>query len=169
MSNLGAVIGIMASAFVVGGLARFAVPGPDPMPVWLTITIGLVGSAVGGGIAVAAAGRDPYAIELGAFFAAVLLVAGYRRLVQKRPLWGPDALRFPHRGVGVQQYRDRLARAGVDPDALLDRALDRRRAQPEQPPENGAGQPPDDAEQPGEDEAEQPGAAEEEGSPRSGS
>ena len=26
-----------------GALARFAVPGPDPMPMWLTIAIGLVG------------------------------------------------------------------------------------------------------------------------------
>jgi hypothetical protein len=96
------------------------------MPAWLTIAIGLVGSVVGGGIAVAAAGRDPYAIELGAFFVAILLVVAYRRLVQHRPLWGPEALRFPRRGIGVQRYRDRLARAGLDPDALLDRALEHR-------------------------------------------
>ena len=47
----GTVIGVLASAFVTGALARLAVPGPDPMPIWLTILIGLVGSLGGGGLA----------------------------------------------------------------------------------------------------------------------
>jgi hypothetical protein len=37
--------------------------------------------------------------------------------VQKRPVWGPGALRFPQRGVGVDGYRERLRKLGVDPDA----------------------------------------------------
>jgi len=37
----------MMTGFVIGGAARFAVPGPDPMPFWLTVLIGLVGSAIG--------------------------------------------------------------------------------------------------------------------------
>jgi hypothetical protein len=53
----------------------------------------------------------------------VLLVAGYRTFIQKRAVFGFEALRYPRRGVGVQDYRQRLARAGVDPDELLDRAL----------------------------------------------
>ena len=48
--------------------------------------------------------------------AAVLLVVAYRRFVQKRPITGPDALRFPDRGFGVDRYRDQLRRVGVDPD-----------------------------------------------------
>jgi hypothetical protein len=52
------------------------------------------------------------------FLAAVVLVVVYRRFVQRRPLWGPDAYRFPERGFGVQQYRDRLQRAGIDPDRI---------------------------------------------------
>jgi uncharacterized membrane protein YeaQ/YmgE (transglycosylase-associated protein family) len=123
VSNLGTVIAIMISAFVTGGLARLAVPGPDPMPVWLTVSIGLVGSVIGGAIGAVSSGRDPYAVSLGSFAAAVLLVIGYRKIVQKRPILGLDALRFPHRGIGVREYRERLARAGVDPDALVDRAL----------------------------------------------
>ncbi|MFN2629843.1 MAG: GlsB/YeaQ/YmgE family stress response membrane protein [Gaiellaceae bacterium] len=123
---LGTVIAIMVSAFVTGGLARLAVPGPDPMPAWLTVSIGLVGSVVGGAIAAVASHRDPFAVSLGSFFTAVLLVVAYRRFVQKRPILGPEALRFPRRGVGVRAYRERLQRAGVDPDKLLDNALDRR-------------------------------------------
>ena len=117
------IIGVLASAFITGALARLAVPGPDPMPIWLTVSIGLVGSVVGGAIAAVASGRNPFAVEIGALLAAILLVVAYRKLVQKRPVLGPEALRFPRRGVGVQEYRQRLDRAGVDPDALLDRAL----------------------------------------------
>jgi uncharacterized membrane protein YeaQ/YmgE (transglycosylase-associated protein family) len=133
VSNLGTVITIMISAFVTGGLARLAVPGPDPMPVWLTVSIGLVGSVIGGAIGAVSSGRDPYAVSLGSFVAAVLLVIGYRKFVQKRPILGLDALRFPHRGIGVREYRERLTRAGVDPDALVDRAIaaQRQRERPE--------------------------------------
>lgn len=139
MSNLGTVIAIMISAFVTGGLARLAVPGPDPMPAWLTVAIGLVGSVAGGAVAAVAFDRDPYAISIGSFAVAVTLVIVYRRFVQRRPIVGPEALRFPHRGIGVSEYRARLAKAGVDPDALLDRALSGQRGPDEssQPPPEG--------------------------------
>ncbi|HVS84812.1 MAG TPA: hypothetical protein VHD91_04205 [Gaiellaceae bacterium] len=114
----GTVIGILISAFVTGALARFAVPGPDPMPAWLTILIGLAGSVIGGGIAYAAGLRDAYEISTGGFLAAIVLVILYRRFVQRRPLVGPEAYRFPKRGVGVQTYRDRLHKAGIDPDRI---------------------------------------------------
>jgi uncharacterized membrane protein YeaQ/YmgE (transglycosylase-associated protein family) len=99
------VLMIMLFGFITGGLARFAVPGPDPMPVWLTIAIGLVGSAVGGLVAIAIWGRGTQGIGVLAFIGAVLLVVGYRHFVQKRPILGPDALKFPERGVGVARYR----------------------------------------------------------------
>jgi uncharacterized membrane protein YeaQ/YmgE (transglycosylase-associated protein family) len=131
VSSFGAVIAIMLSAFVTGALARFAIPGPDPMPVWLTITFGLAGSLVGIGVDRATNGHHAGWASLAAFGAAVLFVVAYRRFVQKRPIFGPEALRFPRRGVGVQEYRERLARAGVDPDALLDRAIEQRRVEEE--------------------------------------
>jgi hypothetical protein len=46
------------------------------------------------------------------------LVIIYRRFIQKRPLWGRDAYRFPERGFGVESYRERLKRAGIDPDKI---------------------------------------------------
>ena len=46
---LGSIISVIVTAFFTGALARFAVPGPDPMPAWLTILIGLVGTLIGGG------------------------------------------------------------------------------------------------------------------------
>src|SRR2546426_4873370 len=97
----------MFFGFIPGGLARLAVPGPDPMPIWLTVAIGLVGSAVGGAIALAIWGRGTQAIGLLSFLGAVLLVVAYRRFVQKRPLTGPDALKFPERGIGIDKFQER--------------------------------------------------------------
>src|SRR5436190_7423080 len=112
------VISVIVTAFVTGALARFAVPGPDPMPAWLTILIGLVGTLIGAGIVFVAVGNDPAWVGIAGFFSAIALVVVYRRFVQKRPLWGPDAYRFPKRGIGVDEYRERLSKAGIDPDAI---------------------------------------------------
>lgn len=98
---------IMFFGFITGGLARLAVPGPDPMPIWLTVAIGLAGSAAGGGIAIAIWGRGTQGIGIFSFIGAVLLVVAYRRFVQKRPLTGPDALKFPERGIGIDRFQDR--------------------------------------------------------------
>ena len=115
---MGTVISVIVSAFITGALARFALPGPDPMPAWLTVLIGLVGTLVGAGIVFVAVGNDPAWVGIAGFFSAIALVGLYRRFVQKRPLWGPEAYRFPQRGIGVDQYRERLSKAGIDPDAI---------------------------------------------------
>jgi uncharacterized membrane protein YeaQ/YmgE (transglycosylase-associated protein family) len=115
---VGSVIAALFSAFITGALARFAVPGPDPMPAWLTIAIGLVGTAIGGGIVWAVAGPDEAWVGIAGFLTSIALVVAYRRFVQKRALWGPEAYRFPQKGVGVEQYRDRLQKAGIDPNAI---------------------------------------------------
>ncbi len=116
---VGQILGAMFLAFITGALARFALPGPDPMPPWLTIAIGLAGTAIGTGIVLGVGGRHAASWSgLGSFVAAVVLVVIYRRFVQKRPLWGKDAYRFPERGFGVEQYRERLKRAGIDPDQV---------------------------------------------------
>ena len=115
---LGQILAVIFTAFFTGALARFAVPGPDPMPAWLTILIGLVGTVIGWGIVVAIAGNDPAWTGIAGFLVSIALVVLYRRFVQKRALWGPEAYRFPERGVGVEEYRQRLQRAGIDPEAI---------------------------------------------------
>jgi uncharacterized membrane protein YeaQ/YmgE (transglycosylase-associated protein family) len=116
---LGAIIAALFIAFITGALARFALPGPDPMPPWLTIVIGLVGFVAGSGIVFVIGGRGAASWSgLASFFVAVGLVVIYRRFVQKRPLWGKGAYRFPERGFGVEQYRERLKKAGIDPDQI---------------------------------------------------
>jgi uncharacterized membrane protein YeaQ/YmgE (transglycosylase-associated protein family) len=107
---LGSVIMIMLFGFITGSLARLAVPGPDPMPVWLTVAIGLVGSTAGGALAIGIWGKGTQGIGIFAFLGAVLLVVAYRRFVQKRPIVGPEALKFPERGIGIERYRERQQR-----------------------------------------------------------
>jgi len=104
---LGAIILIMFFGFITGSLARLAVPGPDPMPVWLTVAIGLAGSVTGGAIAIAIWGKGSQGIGLLSFIGAVLLVVAYRRFVQKRPVYGPEALKFPVRGIGIERFQER--------------------------------------------------------------
>ena len=104
---LASIVMIMVFGFITGGLARLAVPGPDPMPVWLTVAIGLAGSAAGGALAIGIWGRGTQAIGLLSFLGAVLLVVAYRRFVQKRPLTGPDALKFPDKGIGIDRFNER--------------------------------------------------------------
>ncbi|MGH2935011.1 MAG: hypothetical protein ACRDL2_10935 [Gaiellaceae bacterium] len=132
--SLGTVVGVLISAFVTGGLARLAVPGPDPMPIWLTILIGLVGSLGGAAIAYGAGLRNAYAIGTASFALAILLVVAYRRFVQRRAIVGRDAYRFPQRGLGVESYRERLHRAGIDPDKIGPPSF----APTPQPPQAGA-------------------------------
>jgi uncharacterized membrane protein YeaQ/YmgE (transglycosylase-associated protein family) len=105
---LGSVLVLMLAGFLTGSLARLAVPGPDPMPVWLTVAIGLAGSWGGGAIAAAIWGWDATgAVSLTGFVAAILLVVAYRRLFQGRPITGPEAMKFPDRGIGIERYRER--------------------------------------------------------------
>lgn len=126
MSALASILSVLATGFLIGGAARWAVPGPDPMPFWLTVLIGLGGSLVGGGIAAAIFGASHLLDSGGHVFgtvileigAAAALVVGYRRLVQNRPITGPDAYRFPTRGVGVARLRERLQQLGIDPDQM---------------------------------------------------
>jgi uncharacterized membrane protein YeaQ/YmgE (transglycosylase-associated protein family) len=116
----------MMTGFVIGSAARFAVPGPDPMPFWLTVLIGLVGSAIGTAIGAAMFGAQHTFDSSGRSFVTVLLAIGfatglvvaYRVFVQKRPLTGPDARRFPRTGFGIARMRKRLHQLGIDPDRI---------------------------------------------------
>jgi uncharacterized membrane protein YeaQ/YmgE (transglycosylase-associated protein family) len=116
--SVGFVVAIVLSGFITGALARLAIPGPDPMPIWLTLAIGLTGSIVGAVVGKAISHDNGYVISFLSFGVAIALVAAYRRFVQQRPIFGPEAFRFPERGLGVEQQRRRLRRLGVDPDSL---------------------------------------------------
>src|SRR5438874_13307375 len=115
---------MIVSGFVIGSLARWAVPGPDPMPFWLTVTIGFGGSIIGGGIVAAALGAsknvsssDYFSVVLASVVASILLVIAYRRFVQKRPITGPAAHEQPTRGIGINRMRGRISAPRLDQGA----------------------------------------------------
>ena len=83
---------VAVSGFIVGGLARLAVPGPDPMPLWRTIALGILGSLLGGLIAGALDVGGSGGIFLLSLVGAVVLLILYRRVVQGRGITGPGAL-----------------------------------------------------------------------------
>ena len=119
---LAAFVSAVAFGFVIGALARWAVPGPDPMPAWLTIFIGLSGSLIGGGIVVAIRGTetrgDLYFTIIASIAVSALLVIAYRRFVQGRPVSGPEAQRLPTKGFGIPKLRRRLLQMGINPDTV---------------------------------------------------
>jgi uncharacterized membrane protein YeaQ/YmgE (transglycosylase-associated protein family) len=88
------IILLAGLGLIVGGLARLALPGPDPMGLLATIGLGLLGSFVGGLIALVLGFR---ASLLGGIVGAIAVLYLYRRFVQHRPLTGPGAHELPPR------------------------------------------------------------------------
>jgi uncharacterized membrane protein YeaQ/YmgE (transglycosylase-associated protein family) len=85
------LLGLVIWGFIVGVLARLALPGPDPMPWYATLGLGLGGSLIGGLIArllIGTAGGLIFAV-----LGAILLLYLYRRFVQGRGITGPTAHR----------------------------------------------------------------------------
>src|SRR5262249_55941195 len=59
-----------------------------------------------------------YVVSFLSFGVAIALVAAYRRFVQHRPIFGPGAMAFPQKGIGVAETRSKLRALGFDPDAM---------------------------------------------------
>ena len=56
---IGLILSLIVIGFIAGFLARLLVPGRDPMSVWQTLLLGVVGSFIGGFLAYALFDRDP--------------------------------------------------------------------------------------------------------------
>jgi len=70
---------LFISGLIVGGLGRLALPGPDPMSIWATAGIGLLGSFVGGLLTYAITGNR----NGGGFIVSVLVATGIVYLVRR--------------------------------------------------------------------------------------
>jgi uncharacterized membrane protein YeaQ/YmgE (transglycosylase-associated protein family) len=93
MSLLVFLIFLVLWGLVIGALARFALPGPDPMGLLGTMALGLAGSFTAGLLAGLLWHRAAGFIL--SVLASTALLYGYRRIVQKRGITGPDARRLP--------------------------------------------------------------------------
>ena len=113
MFLLQGLIALGAAVFAVGAVARFALPGPDPLPVWLTSVFGLAGSLLGAMITAiyvlaSGGGERAYVEGQGIFITAACGCATgvyflYRRFAQDRPITGEEARRLPLKPRGLNQ------------------------------------------------------------------
>jgi len=80
MSTILYIVGIVVIAFVIGGLARFILPGKDPMGFLGTMMLGFAGSVGGGVIALVIFGGVNGAGLIGSVLFAALLLYIVRKL-----------------------------------------------------------------------------------------
>jgi uncharacterized membrane protein YeaQ/YmgE (transglycosylase-associated protein family) len=118
---------VLVGGLVIGALARFAVPGPDPMPIWFTLAIGVAGSVLAG-IVGQIVFDEPGGGYLIALLAAIAIVIAYRRFVQRRGITGPDAKRMPARGLGVRAELEEKLRDLRDAGLLTEDEFQTKRA-----------------------------------------
>jgi uncharacterized membrane protein YeaQ/YmgE (transglycosylase-associated protein family) len=78
------LIYLAVSGLIIGALARLALPGPDPMGIFATIGLGLVGSFLGGLLAGLLWHRAAGFIV--SVLCSILILYVYRRFVLHRPL-----------------------------------------------------------------------------------
>ncbi|MEA2313066.1 MAG: hypothetical protein QOE28_3034 [Solirubrobacteraceae bacterium] len=73
------LIGLFIWGLIIGALARLALPGPDPMGIFMTAAVGVAGSFIGGLVMYAITGGRNGGGFLVAFVFTVLLVYVIRR------------------------------------------------------------------------------------------
>ncbi len=78
------ILGYIVVGAIVGVLARFLVPGDDPMGIVATILLGIVGAVIGGWIAGAVTGETGGVDWIASVVVAVILVLGYRAISGNR-------------------------------------------------------------------------------------
>ena len=85
------LIALAVSGLVVGALGRLALPGRDPMSIWMTIAVGIGGSFLGGLVTWAIFGRGVGGLAVSVLFATgiVYLIRRSRGGTLSRPAGPP--------------------------------------------------------------------------------
>jgi uncharacterized membrane protein YeaQ/YmgE (transglycosylase-associated protein family) len=74
------ILVLIVMGLLVGLLARFLVPGRDPMPVWMTLAVGVVATLVAGFIGRAFFGADG---RFGSWLFALVIAIGIVLLLRR--------------------------------------------------------------------------------------
>jgi uncharacterized membrane protein YeaQ/YmgE (transglycosylase-associated protein family) len=82
--DIGSIIGYIVVGAIVGVLARFLVPGRDPMGIVLTIVLGIVGAVIGGWAAGAIFSETSGVDWIASILAAIALVLLWRAVAGNR-------------------------------------------------------------------------------------
>ncbi len=79
MGIIGYLISLIIVGFVIGGLGRLVIPGPNPIGLWPTLGVGLAGAVVGSLIgALIGLGAISIVFEVAISAALVYVVSGRR-------------------------------------------------------------------------------------------
>lgn len=92
MSLLAFIIATFFSGLIVGALARLALPGKDPMSIWMTAAVGVAGS-FGAGLLVALLTGGRYTAGFLASFAGAFLIVYLIRRKRGGGLTSPGVAR----------------------------------------------------------------------------
>jgi uncharacterized membrane protein YeaQ/YmgE (transglycosylase-associated protein family) len=82
--DIGSIIGYIVVGAIVGVIARFVVPGDDPMGIVGTIVLGIVGAVIGGWAAGEIFSETTGVDWIASIVAAVLLVLAWRAIASNR-------------------------------------------------------------------------------------
>jgi uncharacterized membrane protein YeaQ/YmgE (transglycosylase-associated protein family) len=82
--DVGSILGYIVVGIIVGVLARFLVPGRDPMGVIGTIVLGILGAVIGGWVAGAILPDTTGVDWIASILAAILLVLLWRAVSGNR-------------------------------------------------------------------------------------
>jgi uncharacterized membrane protein YeaQ/YmgE (transglycosylase-associated protein family) len=67
------ILALIVTGLVVGALGRFAIPGPNPMSIGMTILVGIGGALLGGVVGRLIFGEDGGGLLLAVAFAALIV------------------------------------------------------------------------------------------------
>jgi uncharacterized membrane protein YeaQ/YmgE (transglycosylase-associated protein family) len=82
---LGFILGLLLIGLIAGALARFLVPGRDPMGIGATIVLGIAGSFLGGFLArLLFESQETTAGIIGSVIGAVILLLIYNAATKRR-------------------------------------------------------------------------------------
>jgi uncharacterized membrane protein YeaQ/YmgE (transglycosylase-associated protein family) len=83
METVAYVIGLALTGLVVGGLARLALPGRDPMSIFQTMLVGVAGSLIAGLISYYGFDSDRGAGSLHSVLCALVIVFAVRKIRER--------------------------------------------------------------------------------------
>ena len=100
--TIGSVLGAIVIGLIVGALGRLVIPGRQPMPIWLTILVGIVAAFVGTALArQMGIPTDTPGVDWGELLVQVIVAALGVALV---------TMAFGHRSTTFGRPRSRLMR-----------------------------------------------------------
>jgi uncharacterized membrane protein YeaQ/YmgE (transglycosylase-associated protein family) len=86
-TDIGSILGYVLVGLIVGVLARFVLPGRDPIGFLGTMVIGILGAVLGGWLAGAFFSETEGVDWLASIGVAIVLVLLVRALSRRRPIW----------------------------------------------------------------------------------